>query len=201
MHLHGALHQGEAQAEPTLRAVERGICLREGLEDVRQDLRAIPRPVSRTHTIASRRCELPSTDTLVLAPRGVNLTAFWSRFPITCERRVRSPFTQISAGAPCISGSTPLSTKTARWSSTVRRVSLVEVEKLAVELGFPAGDPRDVEQIVDEAGQAPDLAIDDELRPAGLLAAWRHAIQDVEAVANGASGFRSSWESIAGNSS
>ena len=119
-------------------------------------------------------------------PRGVNLAAFCSRLPITCARRVAvavDPDVGRRRSTP--RSSTPLSTNTARWSSTVRRTSSSELEPLALQLDLAAGDARDVEQVVDEPRQVPDLAVDDRLRPARLLAAGRGALEDVEAVADG----------------
>ena len=69
------------------------------------------------------------------------------------------------------------------------------------ELDLAAGDAGDVEQVVDQPGQVPDLPLDDVLGPVDGRSGRRASADELDGVAMAASGFRSSWASIARNSS
>ena len=61
---------------------------------------------------------------------------------------------------------------------------LAEIDALALQLHLAAGDPRHVEEVVDEPGQVGDLPLDDLPGPLRLLAAGHRAAEDVEAVSD-----------------
>ena len=77
----------------------------------------------------------------------------------------------------------------------------VEVDGLLAELDLPARDPRDVEQVFEQPGHVLDLPPGDleRLGHLGDLGICERMICRV--LASGASGLRSSWASIARNSS
>lgn len=57
------------------------------------NLGSMPAPVSATRSTARSPAGSEAMVTVVIPPGGVNLTALWSRFPITCVRRVASAST------------------------------------------------------------------------------------------------------------
>ena len=75
------------------------------------------------------------------------------------------------------------------------------LDSTAAELDLAAGDPRDVEQVVDQPGEVADLAADDLHRPVDVLAGPARLGRASTALPIAASGLRSSWASMARNSS
>ena len=69
------------------------------------------------------------------------------------------------------------------------------------EVDLAPGDAGDVEQVVDEAGEVLDLPVDDVPAPFEVLLSGPERVATVTALLMAASGFLSSWASIARNSS
>ena len=74
------------------------------------------------------------------------------------------------------------------------------VDGLDAELDLSAGDPRDVEQVVDQSHQLLDLPGDDVAGPPRFSSSISSICSISTALRIGASGLRSSWASIARNS-
>ena len=99
MQLDQVPHDREAEAEAAVRARHAAVGLTEAIEDVRQELRgdADAGVGTRSRRAPSIRDEAISTR----PPAGVNLTAFDSRFQMTCCRRSASPATASGVADRC----------------------------------------------------------------------------------------------------
>ena len=146
---------------PPCDAVEREVGLGEQVEDARRASRALrPIPVSRTGSPARRPRR--SAVRAIWPPGSVYLAALFRRFATTCSSRVGSP----SQPAPARPGrltvrsmaAWPRSAGVALSTACARRV---EVDRRLAELDLALGEPRDVEQVVEEAGHVPDLPLGD----------------------------------------
>jgi hypothetical protein len=78
----------EAKAKPSMFAGRGGVRLAKWLEEMRDEVRSKPMPVSVTVTVTFRGVRVVRTVTV--PSRGVNLTAFDSTFDSTCWRRCGS---------------------------------------------------------------------------------------------------------------
>ena len=157
--------------------------------------RAIPIPVSRTPIIACPSCVRRLTVTTPFA--GVNLFAFWSRFPTTWAMRVGSASTQAGSEGGRGAGR---SRSGRRWNEDPRRSGeprRSSRQVLALESDLPVRHARRVEQVVHEVAQMLRLAADDVLGvlACGLSAGTRS--RRYRLFRMGASGLRSSWDSTA----
>ena len=91
---------------------------------------------------------------------GVNLAALWIRFQATCMIRAWSAVTWWCRAFRSVTTSSPATNASSRQISTALRIDLVDVHDLEVEPEPPAGDPREVEQVVDQSGLQLDVPAD-----------------------------------------
>ena len=126
---------------------------------------AIPMPVSRTRTTASSPSRPASSS--IRPPGSVYLAALFSRLARTCSSRAASA----SRGIGLVGQRRPTArgggTRSAAGPSRRRgrRPSRRSTRPLA-ELDLAAADPGDVEQVVDQPGEVPDLPLGDRPGPA-----------------------------------
>ena len=125
-----------------------------------------------------------SPDSQIRPPLSVYLAALVSRFTTICSIRVGSA--QIEKGTPLERGEElvlPLVDERAD-----RLDGLVEdagrVEKFFLQANLAAGDPGDVEQVVDQADELPHLPFDDFLGEIDILGVVGH-LEDGDGVADG----------------
>ena len=118
----------------------------------------MPMPVSATSITALS----PSTNvrTVTVPPAGVNLSAFESRLPTSCERRSRSPRTAATSAS---SERESISRGCARAPPTTRprRARSRHVDVREVQLQAARVEPGDEEQVADQALQPLGAAVDD----------------------------------------
>ena len=167
-----ASHQRQADAEPALRAVQGHRSAWVNRSKMREHLAGDADPVSRTRNsialVGSRRQPAdPAAGVGVLGgvvqqvaehllqPRGVALDRQWARrhrtlssWLVVDQRPARSPR---------------------------RRATTASRPPFLLQVDLAAGDPRDVEQVVDQPGQVLDLPLDDVARPAPGSGVARHA--------------------------
>ena len=159
----------------------------------------MPIPSSRTVITASpfsARAERP-----IRPPCSVYLAALCSRLPTICSSRTGSAWTRSGSAG----GETVSSWRRAVEGRPVRLDGALEdgfdVDHLAGEVDLAAGDPGDVEQVVDQPGQVLGLAVDDLPRPPLLGVVGADQLSTWAALRIGARGLRSSWARSARNSS
>ena len=90
MHFDQVPGDGQAQAEPAVRAGDRGVRLPETVKNERQKIRLDPDPRVRDLDLRAGSSS-KRTVTLICRPSAVNLIALESRFQTTCWRRSASP--------------------------------------------------------------------------------------------------------------
>ena len=159
-------HDREPEAEAAVRARGRAVRLPEALEDVGQELRRDALAgVADARARRWRRRARARTPTV--PPRGVNLIAFESRFQITCWSRSGSPQT---AAEPSTRSrrrarrpSPPPPAARPRARPRRRRRAQIGFE---LEPQLAGDDARDVEDVLDELGLRPRVALDGLERPA-----------------------------------
>ena len=88
MQFDDGLDQGETDSKSSPLPHQRLVGLRERVEDVRQKIRAIPIPVSRT--VKTRSAPSVPTESSIRPSCGVNLTALVRRLQMTCSNRAGS---------------------------------------------------------------------------------------------------------------
>ena len=177
----------ERQPEPQAPAapIEGRVRLHEGLEEPREHLRRHADARVRDADDGPSPPGSPATDTVTRPPRRVNLAAFWSRLPTTCARRAPSAFTKTRIRRQdCLQTHAVLLEERAMVLDRPPD-ELVELEPLPLQLDLVLRDARDIEQVVDQVRELPDLPVDDRLGPSRLLAAGHGAVEDVEAVLDG----------------
>ena len=161
---------------------------------------SMPMPESRTEHCASS----PSRDELtwIDPPSGVNLLALTSRLRITCVRRAASASSQSGCSASERVSSWRAAVISGLAASMAASMASVNVTGSSRRRSLPCGDPRHLEQVVDQARDLRELAPEHLARPAEV------GVGDVLACAAGrsrwrigASGLRSSCASVARNSS
>ena len=81
----------------------------------------MPSPVSRT--VSRARSSTRSSAMRTRPPRGVNFTAFETRFQTTCCKRSGSPCTGTASGGNAVSSATPLASAAGRTTSTAVRTT------------------------------------------------------------------------------
>ena len=155
------LDQRQPDAQPPLRPVQRALALGEQVEDLGQEFRArCPTPVSRTRMATwsasplGRQPDLP-------ARFGVlgGVVQQVDRSP--ASSRVASASSQIgSSGSDTISSWLAPADSSARTVSIAPRTDRRQLHALLAQLDLAPGDPRDVQQVVDQAGQVVDLTLD-----------------------------------------
>ena len=106
-------------------------------------------PVSVT-TIEQLRSS-PASSTLIAPPDSVNLTAFDSRFQMTCCSRSRSPETMAGEEGSFDSSVTPLAAAAVRTTSSAASTTVAQVHRLGAELQLAGDDARQLDQIFDDA--------------------------------------------------
>ena len=159
----------------------------------------MPIPVSLTRTTAWPPSR-PAVSRMP-PPGSVYLAALLSRLASTCSSRVGSASrTTGTSGSETINSWPPLGHQ-GRAASAARATTAAEVHHLLAEHDLAPADPRDVHQVVDQPGHVPHLP----LRHRPLLAPCSGPppcpFMRCRAEAIGASGLRSSWASMARNSS
>ena len=166
VHLDELLDERQADPQAALGAGERAVALGEELEDLRAASRAgCPMPLSRDADDDRRRPLAPAVERD--PPAGARCTSRrWSAGSrATCSSRVGSASSQTAprrcetsarASAPRRAAGPPRR----RW-----RRPAASVEPLLPELDLAAGDPGDVQQVVDQPGEVLDLPLDDVLGP------------------------------------
>ena len=156
-------------------------------------------PVSATlismceFTRSSRTCTLPSL--------GVNLMAFDSRFQITCWSRSGSPKIGPAAGSRKLSRRMSLASAAGRTVSMAASMIDNGSTGCTSRRSLPDGDAAHVEQVFDQLGLHPRVALDglETLDVVRVVAAPRRRTCAQPRMAF--SGVRSSCESVARNSS
>ena len=136
------------------------------------------------------------------------LAAFVSKFTTTCSNRAASASNQIA----CFGSETVSSCL--RWSISDRTVATAlfhddaQGDRLEIELNPARGNARDFEQIINDPSQLPHLTLDNaggllEYRVLDSLLAAPVAVQAEQKsrIQDRGKGLRSSWLSIARNSS
>ena len=180
-----------------------GVGLPEALEHVRQEPASMPMPVSLTTSSSTSPTRRAAIDTRPAA-RGVNLTAFDSRFQTTCCSRSGSPQLGMPPAleAP-LAWRTPLASAAGRIElHRGRRTSATRSNGPVVEAQLAADDARDCRAGPRSAGPALRVALDLLER---AIASWarsrRCARSSCVQPRMALSGVRSSCESVARNSS
>ncbi len=198
VHLDQAAHDGQPQAQAAL-ASDRatGAPGRTGRRRGRAARAGCPMPSSRTVSGPARRRARAAhvrSRARVAVLRGVGQQVGDDlrqpvRVGVTRQPLRRDVQTQLAAGAARAAGAP---------SRCPARHGRAELHALAPQLDLAARDARDVQQVVDQPHQVPDLALDD--RPARASRRPRMRMS-CSAVRIGASGLRSSCPSMARNSS
>ena len=152
-------HDGQPEPEPALRSIQRLPLLHEQVEDPRQHLGAdadagVAHDDQHAAVVApraARRCR----------PRGgVYLAALVSRFANTCASRAGSAST--ASPRRDVDRQVVLALLDERAGHLQRaRQHVAELDAHALERDLAARDARHLEQIVDQAHQVLDLALDD----------------------------------------
>ena len=128
---------------------------------------AMPTPLSPTSTTTSppsRRAE-----SRIRPPSGVYLAALVRRLTSTCSSRDGSASTGSGPGPTSTSSACRRASICGRTDLDGPRDGRGQVERLRAELDLPLGDPRDVEQVVDQAGELLRLPADHLAGPGELL--------------------------------
>src|SRR5262249_43527002 len=136
---------------------------------------AIPTPVSRTRRTAS--CPSWATVTVTRPPAGVYFRALSKRFLSTCSSRVASTSTHAGTGHRDLVPARQPGLLQGGHTTTGHPPQL---DRLPLEQDLPGRQTRDVEQVIDQAGQLTSLAADDDpnlvglpVVPPDLLQEWR----------------------------
>ena len=112
----------QSEPEPPVSSSRAAVPLPEPIEDVRQERRSIPSPVSRTLDLHARLSAC-ATLTAIVPPSGVNFVAFDNRFQATCRRRCASPVTHTSGARSRCTSCCFASTAGVKDSTVVRTIS------------------------------------------------------------------------------
>ena len=142
-----------------------------------------------------------STSRSILPPSSVYLAALFSRLESTWASRTRSAFTGNRLRRAGRRSARACGHRSAGgWSRRRGRRSTAASTGSLRSWILPPRDPRDVEQVVDQADQLLDLAADDVAGPLEVGVLESRARRISTALRIGARGLRSSWASIARNS-
>ena len=201
VHLHQPPHQRQADAQAALR---RGPASGPPGRTGRRRAAACPaRCRCRCPARAARPRRPPAPAVRQMRPPGsVYLAALFSRLASTWASRTGSASTHSGSGGSATSSSCWRASMSGRLVSTARATTAATSTGSLRKLDLAAGDARHVQQVVHQAGQVLHL-------PLHHVARLRHA-RPASAPASrricrplrmGASGLRSSWASIARNSS
>ena len=149
MRLGDVADDGEAESEAAVHARLRRLRLAERLENVRQKLR-IDSFAGVGDGDLHLRGRAPRRHLAPFPPRGVNFTAFESRFQITCWMRVGS-----ATITPRVGASDSRDGDVLRVRGRVHRLDRVhdharDLDRLRREAQLAGDDARDVEDVVDE---------------------------------------------------
>src|SRR5215831_4423678 len=183
MHLDQTLDEREAQAETALATIEAGVCLREWFEQMRQHLRrnSLTRVLHTHERAPAGRVRLDRHDGLAISRREFDRILKQVADDLRKARPV-AVYPDLFRGRQDLEPNSALvETSTMVFDRALR--DLIQVEKLRLQLDLAAADTCNVEKIIDQPGHVSDLAVHHRLRPEGLLAARRGAIEDVDAVA------------------
>ena len=179
---HQATHQGQADAQSALGSVERAVDLREQVEHLREHLGGMPMPVSRTRNTASPA--VASDGELDPPPSPVYFAALFRTFERTWESRTWSASIHTGSAGSSTAKLGSSASINGRLVSTAWDNDLSDVDRLFAELDLAAGDPRDVEQVVDQADHLLHLAGDHVARPAEVSAVQSRLLKDLDGVAD-----------------
>ena len=160
-------------------------------------------PAGVAHDDQSRSASCGPATQSRAPPRGVNLTAFESRFQTTCCRRSASPHHAGQARRRCRSSSVMPFALGGRPHHVERRVDdLRQVDRPDLEPQLAGDDARHVEHVLDELRLRLGVALDGSRARAPCSAGSTFAERSTRAQPSMAlSGVRSSCETVARNSS
>ncbi len=131
-------------------------------------------PVSRTRITISPRSSVART--VMRPPGGVYFAALVSRFETTWFRRIASPRTHSLSWDVNVKGMGPL-VEQRRGNLDGFRHHFRNFDELVLEFDLSSCDPGDVEEVVHQARQVTDLALDDRALPLQSAATELHQLQ------------------------
>ena len=144
----------------------------------------MPTPVSRTASTAWPPSASAATSSVTEPPRPVNFRAFSSRPSTTRRSRAASARTQTGAGGSTAASVRPGAGRVGASGFHRQAAELAQVDRLRLQRDQPAGQPGDLEHVVDDPRQAVDLAVHHLVQLGDEPGIAQPAPQQVQAVAD-----------------